>query len=93
MSKRITITLILILTFSVSYAQSFNVSKLDSLFQILETKDKLMGSITISENSKLIYVRSVGEADVETNKKNSIEIGSVTKMFTACLILMAVLSS
>lgn len=94
MSKRITITLILFLSFSVSYAQSLNAAKLDSLIQILETKDKLMGSITISENGKLIYAKSVGEADVEANKKNSTEtkyrIGSVTKMFTACLILMAV---
>ncbi len=94
MNKRIPIILILILAFGSSYAQSLNVIQLDSLFQILETKDKFMGSITIAENGKVLYEKSVGKADLETGKNNSANtkyrIGSVSKMFTACLILMAV---
>lgn len=92
--KRISIALAFVLMVGASYAQALNVSKLDSLFQILEAKNKFMGSVTISENGKTLYAKSYGKADVETNKKNSAatkyRIGSVTKTFTACLVLKAV---
>jgi D-alanyl-D-alanine carboxypeptidase len=94
MNTKIRITALVMLVFGASFAQSLNTVKLDSLFQILETKDKFMGSITVSEKGKTIYGRSVGKADVETGKKNTkdtkFRIGSVTKMFTASLVLKAV---
>jgi D-alanyl-D-alanine carboxypeptidase len=94
MNKRISILLILLLMAGAGFAQPLNVARLDSFFQILEAKNKFMGSVTISENGKSIYAKSFGKADVETNVKNNsstkYRIGSVTKMFTACLILKAV---
>jgi CubicO group peptidase (beta-lactamase class C family) len=92
--KRIVIALAFGLVSCASYAQSLNTVKLDSLFQVLEAKNKFMGSVAISENGKTVYAKSYGKADVETNKKNSAatkyRIGSVTKTFTACLVLKAV---
>jgi CubicO group peptidase (beta-lactamase class C family) len=92
--KRISIALAFVLMAGASYAQSLNVAKLDSLFNIMEAKNKLMGSVTISQNGKTVYSRSIGKADVETNKKNTAatkyRVGSVTKTFTACLVLKAV---
>jgi len=41
--------------FSSSFAQQLNTAKLDSLFQILEAKNKYMGSIAIAANGKLRY--------------------------------------
>ena len=94
MIKKKIISLLFVLLFGTTFAQNLNTSKLDSLFQILETKDKYMGSIAISENGKILYTKSIGKDDIETNKLSSIatkyRIGSISKMFTSCLILKAV---
>lgn len=94
MTKKIKLTLLFGLLFSTSFAQTLNTVKLDSLFQILETKDKFMGSIAISENGKLLYTKSIGKDDIETNKHSTIltkyRIGSISKMFTSCMVFKAV---
>jgi len=94
MTNKIFATLFLGLLFSSTFAQKINTSKLDSLFQILETKDKFMGSIAISKNGKLIYTKSIGKDDLEINKNSTIatkyRIGSISKMFTSCLIFKAI---
>ena len=76
------------------YAQNFNKAKIDSLFTILDQKEKYMGSITLSENGKTIYTNTVGFTDIETNQKANTDtryrIGSVSKLFTATLIMKAV---
>ena len=72
----------------------FNKSKLDSLFHYLEENDKLMGSIALSHNGSLIYSNAIGFADIETQTKATNEtkyrIGSISKLFTATLIMQAV---
>ena len=92
MLNRILFTSLLSIVFAFGYSQKMNVEKLDSLFQILEAKDKFMGSIPLSHKGKIIYSRSIGQADFETNITASAaakyRIGSVSKMFT--LILKAI---
>jgi D-alanyl-D-alanine carboxypeptidase len=94
MTKKITLALVFALVVVTSFAQTLNTAKLDSLFQILEAKDKFMGSIAISENGKLLYTKSIGKDDIETNKHSTIaskyRIGSISKMFTACLVFKAI---
>lgn len=94
MIKRISIVCLFGLIATTTFAQNLNKTKLDSLFQILESKDKFMGSIAISENGKLLYTKSIGKDDLETNKSSTIatkyRIGSVSKVFTSCLIFKAV---
>ncbi len=94
MKKKILITLLLSFVLGLGYSQKMNVAKLDSLFQILEVKDKFMGSIVVSQNGTLVYSKSVGKADVETNIKASYltkyRIGSISKMFTSVLIFKAI---
>jgi D-alanyl-D-alanine carboxypeptidase len=94
MIKKISFTILFGLFFGITFAQNLNTAKLDSLFQILETKDKFMGSIAVAENGKLLYTKSIGKDDIESNKKSTIatkyRIGSISKMFTSCLILKAV---
>lgn len=94
MVKKILITLFLGLIFGTGYSQKMNVGKLDSLFQILQEKDKFMGSIAVSQNGFLIYSKSIGKDDIETNKKASnlskYRIGSISKMFTSALIFKAI---
>lgn len=88
-------SLFFLISFSVTLqAQKLNVAKLDSLFFILESKDKYMGSIAIAENGKIIYAKSIGKDEITTNKKSTenskYRIGSISKMFTSTLIFKAI---
>ncbi len=86
--------IILTILFGNAHAQTLNAQKLDSLFEKLESKDKFMGSISIMENGKLLYSKAIGMADIETEKRSTVEtkyrIGSITKMFTSCLVFKAI---
>ena len=77
-----------------TFAQNFNKVKVDSLFQVLETNDKFMGSVAVSENGKIIYTNAIGKDDIANNKKATIStkyrIGSISKMFTSVLIFKAI---
>lgn len=77
-----------------SFSQTFNTQRMDSLFHILEQKEKFMGSIAVSQNGKILYTKAIGYSDLEASKKattaTKYRIGSISKMFTAALILKAV---
>ena len=94
MKNKIAITLFLGFLITTSYAQKMNIAKLDSLFQILEAKDKFMGSIAVSQNGTLLYSKSIGMDDIESNKKASnlskYRVGSISKMFTSAIIFKAI---
>lgn len=87
-------TFILLLFATISSAQSFKSEKIDSLFSLLEQNDKFMGSISISENQKVIYEKTIGFADIENKIKadslTKYRIGSISKIFTATLVLKAI---
>ena len=93
MKKILTICLIALFS-ATSFSQTFNTPRLDSLLHILEQKEKFMGSIAVSQNGKLLYTKAIGYSDLETSKKantaTKYRIGSISKMFTAALILKAV---
>ncbi|ALL05727.1 hypothetical protein AQ505_09620 [Pedobacter sp. PACM 27299] len=87
--------LILLLFFYASgVQQSCAQSKLDDYFDQLFNKQKFMGSVAICHNDSLIYSKSVGYADVQNKVSNNPEtkfrIGSLTKTFTAALVLRAI---
>lgn len=90
--KLITISLMTVVA-TTCFAQTFNQPRLDSLFKTLEKNEKFMGSIAVSQNGKLLYTNAIGYADMETSKKadtkTKYRIGSISKMFTAALILKA----
>ncbi len=77
-----------------TYSQSFDVQKLDSLFAVLQHNDKFMGSVALAKNGKIIYANTVGFADVQhrvkADRDTKYRIGSISKTFTAVLILKAV---
>jgi len=94
MIKKIFTTFILGLFGSTAFSQTLNKVKLDSLVQVLDTKNKFMGSMTISQREKIIYSKSIGKADIESNKFiteiTKFRIGSISKMFTTVLIFKAI---
>lgn len=92
--KKFLITGLIAFTFTTCLSQTFNNQRLDSLFHLLEKNNKFMGSIAVSQNGKLIYSNTIGYSNLETAKKadnlTKYRIGSISKMFTASLILKAV---
>lgn len=89
------LTLSLMTVFATTcFSQTLNKQRLDSLFKVLEENNKFMGSIAITQNGKIVYTNAIGYADVEASKKadakTKYRIGSVSKMFTAVLVLKAV---
>lgn len=73
---------------------SFDKSKMDSLFSFIEKYDKGMGSISIYENGNEVYQKAYGFASIAdskpANSTTKYRIGSVSKTFTAAIILKLV---
>jgi D-alanyl-D-alanine carboxypeptidase len=77
-----------------SFAQQVNTAKLDSLFSILDTNKKAMGSFAISKNGTLLYSKSIGFIDanqtIAANSNTKYHIGSISKMFTAVIVFQLI---
>ena len=89
-------TLLTLALFTAGYAQKLDKAKLDRFFDRLAEKNKAMGSLTIAKDGKVLYTRAIGYSQINgTEKKpltaaNRFRIGSITKMYTAVLILQLV---
>jgi len=79
-----------------SHAQTINTVKLDSFFNVLSGKNLAMGSVAISQNGKMLYQRTMGNALVKDDTSvpadihTKYRIGSITKMFTAVMVMQLV---
>lgn len=88
--------LLILASFTAGYAQTLDKAKLDQFFDRLAEKNKAMGSLTIAKDGKVLYTRAIGYSQIKgTEKKpltasNRYRIGSITKMFTAAMILQLV---
>jgi D-alanyl-D-alanine carboxypeptidase len=89
-------TLLTLALFVAGYTQTLDKAKLDQFFDRLAEKNKAMGSLTIARDGKVLYTRAIGYSQINgTEKKpltaaNRFRIGSITKMFTAAMILQLV---
>ncbi|MBD2700087.1 beta-lactamase family protein [Spirosoma sp. BT702] len=88
---------LLTLALSVSaYAQTIDKAKLDQFFDRLAEKNKAMGSLVIAKDGNVLYSRSIGYSQINGTEKKPLtaasryRIGSITKMFTAAMILQLV---
>ena len=95
-TKILATALLLVLSFVTAFSQNFNKPKLDSLLDILAEKSNAMGSLTISKNGVVVYNRAIGHSYISSNEKipatsqTKYRIGSITKMFTATMILQLI---
>jgi len=86
-------TLVLVTT---SFTQTLDRAKLDQFLDRLAEKNKAMGSLTIAKDGKDLYTRAFGFSQINGAEKrpmtaaNRFRIGSITKMFTATLVLQLV---
>src|SRR5215468_6894086 len=89
-------TLLTLALGAAGYAQTLDKAKLDQFFDRLAEKNKAMGSLTIAKDGKVLYTRAIGYSQINgTEKKpmtaaNRFRIGSITKMFTATMVLQLV---
>ena len=93
--KKAILTAALFLTLGqIGFSQNLDKTKLDNYFNALEQNNKFMGSVAVSKNGEIIYIKSIGFADVENKVKatenSKYRIGSISKSFTTVLILKAV---
>ena len=78
------------------YAQTLDKAKLDQFFDRLAEKNKAMGSLVIAKDGNVLYTRAIGYSQInETEKRlltaaSRFRLGSITKMFTAVMILQLV---
>ena len=67
-------------------------ARLDSLFTILDTHHRMMGSVTVRKGGQVFYQRAIGFRDstaqgwIRSDNETQFRIGSVTKPFTAVLV-------
>src|SRR6266498_6020913 len=94
--KIIFATLLALALSAAGYAQTLDKAKLDQFFDRLAERNKAMGSLTIAKDGNVLYTRAIGYSRISgTEKKpstaaNRYRIGSITKMFTAAMILQLV---
>lgn len=78
----------------IASTQIFAQHKLDTYFEHLSANKKFMGSVALLFNDSIIYKKTVGFANADTkremNNDTKIRIGSITKTYTAVLILKAI---
>jgi D-alanyl-D-alanine carboxypeptidase len=89
-------TLLTMALLTAGHAQTLDKAKLDQLFDRLAEKNKAMGSLIIAKDGNVLYTRAIGYSQIDgTEKKpltaaNRFRIASITKMFTATMILQLV---
>ena len=85
---------LLLLSTSFAFSQQTKFQKIDSLLTFLNTNNKFMGELSIIEKGKIVFSKAYGFADVESGKKldvnTKLKIGSITKIFTATMIMQLV---
>lgn len=89
--NRFVTTALFLISCSIASGQDFDKKKLDSLLAYIDANQKGMNSISIFEKGKEVYQSSIGFADVQkgviANEHTRYRIGSISKMFTAVLIM------
>jgi CubicO group peptidase (beta-lactamase class C family) len=88
------LALIFALTYSLFTVAQDRFTKMDSLLTYLNKNDKFMGSLCIREGENVVFNKAYGFTDVEKNiasdRMTKYKIGSVTKTFTAVMIMQLI---
>jgi len=88
-----TLFIFTLMTATNSFAQQ-NAQKIDALLKQYHDYGQFNGSILVAENGKVVYKKGFGMANMEWSIPNSADtkfrIASVTKQFTAALVLQLV---
>ncbi|WP_339889670.1 serine hydrolase domain-containing protein [uncultured Flavobacterium sp.] len=90
--KKIVLIALLFLTFT-GYTQE-RFQRLDSLLTYLNDNNKFMGSVSLREGNEVVFSKAYGFADeekkIEATNSTKYKIGSITKTFTATIIMQLI---
>lgn len=85
---------LVVCTFPLLRAETPRAERFEDLLSRYDDRGFLNGTVLIGERGKIIYARGFGEANVTTHAPNTPQtkfgIGSITKQFTAALVLQQV---
>lgn len=91
---RLLFTGILLALLQYLFPQDVNTAKMDSLFTALDQNHEAMGSLSVFYDGKEVYQKTIGFVNVEkeqaANAETTYHVGSVSKMFTAVMIMQLV---
>lgn len=93
MKNKTALILIPLLAAAITTAAQDYKTKLDQYLSRLAEKNQAMGNLVIAQNARPLYSRSIGYAQVNGAEakpltgKSRFRIGSITKMFTAAMVL------
>ncbi|WP_422107793.1 serine hydrolase [Winogradskyella sp.] len=96
MTSKVLLLALLFLTYHPSFSQKLNTDKLDKYFDTLEKRHEAMGSITISKDGVVVYSKAIGyryikgEQKIEADIKTNYRVWSVTKLYTATMIMQLI---
>ncbi|CAM3739654.1 serine hydrolase domain-containing protein [Flavobacterium gelidilacus] len=90
--KKIVLIALLFLTFT-GYTQE-RFQRIDSLLTYLNNNNKFMGSVSLREGNEVVFSKAYGFADeenkIEATNTTKYKIGSITKTFTATIIMQLI---
>ena len=88
------LSLLAILAFQVSAVAQGKANRIDNLMSLYHKYGQFNGSVLVADDGKVLYQKGFGLANMEWNIPNSpdtkFRLGSITKQFTATLILQLV---
>src|SRR5215469_16649307 len=92
--SKISLPLILLLHAPVQVAAQTKVERIDKVVRYYHERGYFNGAVLVGEKGRIIYEKGVGEADFKSHSPNTpltrYGIGSITKQFTALLVLQEV---
>jgi CubicO group peptidase (beta-lactamase class C family) len=98
--RNLLFTVVFVLTFSACHSafaqQTFDVRKLNDLFDVLESNNKMMGVVTITKDGQTVYNRALGysmisgAAKIRNDYETKFPVASLTKTFTAVMIFQLI---
>ena len=78
----------------VTFAQEASLARIDSLLNYLNEHDKFMGSLCIMQGDEVVFKQAYGYSEatkgIRANGGTKYKIGSITKTFTATMIMQLV---
>src|SRR5581483_5913726 len=95
-NKILFVTSLTLALLTAGHAQTLDKIRLDQFFDRLAEKNKAMGSLTVAKDGKVLYTRAIGYSQISGTEKvpltaaSRFRIGSITKMFTAAMVLQLV---
>ena len=89
-------TVVTLVLLTAGRAQALDKARLDQFFDRLAEKNKAMGTLVVAKDGDVLYTRSIGYGRIDAAERKPLtaasrfRIASITKMYTAVMILQLV---